>query len=156
MDSRLFSTVAAFRQVVATIRRGKLTGEIVKAAGVPLDQPDVQVLTYLLDVGTPRRVGEIANGLQVAGPHVTRHVAGLEQQGLLERVRDPEDGRAWQIALTQEGQQVAGRCVAATTAWFDLAMADWPESDREELHRLLTKLAADIPVTIQNRPQPVS
>ncbi|MFI6323430.1 MarR family winged helix-turn-helix transcriptional regulator [Nonomuraea sp. NPDC050556] len=148
MDSRLFQTVAAFRQVIATIRRGKLTGEIVRAAGVPLDQPDVQVLTYLLDVGEPRRVGAIANGLQVAGPHVTRHVAGLEEQGLLQRVRDPDDGRAWQIALTPEGAEVAGRCVAATSAWFDQAMTGWPESDREELHRLLTKLAADMPTTI--------
>ena len=144
MDGRLVGTVAAFRQLVTTLRREKMAGMITRAAGVPLDQPDVQVMVYLLDAGEPRRVGAIAHGLQVAGPHVTRHVSGLERMGLLERVRDPDDGRAWQITLTGKGTEVAQRCVEITTAWFAKAMEDWPESDKDELLRLMSKLAGDV------------
>ncbi|MFI6598253.1 MarR family winged helix-turn-helix transcriptional regulator [Nonomuraea sp. NPDC050536] len=151
MDGRLTSTVAVFRQLIATLRREKMAGGLGRAAGMPLDQPDVQVLVYLLDAGEPRRVGAIAEGLQVAGPHVTRHVAALEGRGLLERVRDPDDGRAWQIALTSEGDRLARQCVEFTTGWFGTAMADWPESDRDELLRLLTKLYTDVTEHIQRR-----
>ncbi|WP_214323101.1 MarR family winged helix-turn-helix transcriptional regulator [Nonomuraea sediminis] len=151
MDERLTGTVAAFRQIIATLRREKMAGGLSRAAGMPLDQPDVQVLVYLLDAGEPRRVGAIADGLQVAGPHVTRHVSALEGRGLLERVRDPEDGRAWQITLTSEGDKVAQQCVELTTAWFGAAMADWPEEDRDELLRLLTKLNTDVTEHIQRQ-----
>lgn len=144
MDERLSSTVVAFRQLVTTIRRAKMADEIARAAGVPLDQPDVQVLVFLHDAGEPRRVGAIAEGLKVASPHVTRHVSGLERLGLLERVRDPEDGRAWRIALTGEGTRVARTCVEYTTAWFARATADWPEQDKADLDRLLHKLLGDI------------
>ncbi|MFB4276936.1 MULTISPECIES: MarR family winged helix-turn-helix transcriptional regulator [unclassified Nonomuraea] len=144
MDEDLNSTVAAFRRLVTTINRGKTHERLTEAAGVRLDRPDVQILVHLLDAGEPRRIGVIAENLQVESPHVTRHVAALEQRGLLERVRDPDDGRAWQIVLTEEGAEVASRCRRVTTEWFEGALADWSAADRAELSRLMGKLSDDL------------
>ncbi|MEV4175640.1 MarR family transcriptional regulator [Nonomuraea sp. NPDC049709] len=144
MDEDLNSTVAAFRRLVTTINRGKTHERLTEAAGVRLDRPDVQILVHLLDAGEPRRIGVIAENLQVESPHVTRHVAALEQRGLLERVRDPDDGRAWQIVLTEEGAEVASRCRRVTTEWFEGALADWSAADRAELSRLMSKLSDDL------------
>ncbi|MFC4122724.1 MarR family winged helix-turn-helix transcriptional regulator [Nonomuraea zeae] len=144
MDEDLNRTVSAFRALVTTLNRAKTHERLTEAAGVRLDRPDVQILVHLLDAGEPRRIGLIAEGLQVESPHVTRHVAALEQRDLVERVRDPDDGRAWRIALTEEGAEVASRCRKVTTDWFDGAIAGWSAADRAELSRLMGKLAEDL------------
>jgi DNA-binding MarR family transcriptional regulator len=144
MDDDLNVTVAAFRRLVTSLNRAKTHDRMTEAAGVRLDKPDVQILAYLQDANGPRRVGAIAEGLQVESPHVTRHVATLEKRGLLKRVKDPDDGRAWQIALTPEGADAASRCRRVSLEWFDAAMGDWPEQERAELARLLSKLSNDL------------
>lgn len=144
MDEDLRTTAAAFRRLVTTLNRGKTHERLTEAAGVRLDRPDVEVLVNLLDAGEPRRVGVIAESLQVESPHVTRHVAALEQRGLVERVRDPDDGRAWRIALTEEGAEAASRCRMVTNDWIEGAVATWPEQDKAELGRLLSKLSDDL------------
>ncbi|MEV0387873.1 MarR family transcriptional regulator [Nonomuraea sp. NPDC050643] len=144
MDEDLHTAVAAFRKVVTTLNRGKTHERLTAAAGVRLDRPDVQILVDLLDAGEPRRIGMIAESLQVESPHVTRHVSALEQRGLVERVRDPDDRRAWRIALTEAGVEAAGKCRRVTSEWFEGALAGWSESDRHELARLMGKLSDDL------------
>lgn len=144
MDEDLQRTVVAFRRLVTTLNRAKTHDRLTEAAGVRLDRPDVQILVHLLDAGEPRRIGAIAEGLQVESPHVTRHVTSLEQRDLVRRVRDPDDGRAWRVTLTEEGAEVAGRCRRVTTDWFEGALAEWSEEDRAELSRLMGKLSDDL------------
>ncbi|MEV4111158.1 MarR family winged helix-turn-helix transcriptional regulator [Nonomuraea sp. NPDC049695] len=144
MDEDLNRTVVAFRTLVNSLNRAKTHERLTEAAGVRLDRPDVQILAHLLDAPEPCRIGAIAQGLQVESPHVTRHVASLEQRKLVERVRDPDDGRAWRIALTEEGTEAANKCRNVTTGWFEGALADWPTADRAELSRLMGKLADDL------------
>ncbi|MGW4794701.1 MarR family winged helix-turn-helix transcriptional regulator [Nonomuraea sp. NPDC004297] len=144
MDENLHRTVSAYRRLATTLNRAKTHERLTAAAGVRLDRPDVQILVTLLDAGEPRRIGMIAESLQVESPHVTRHVAALEQRGLVERVRDPADGRAWRIALTEDGAEAAESCRRVTSQWFESALADWPEPERAELARLLDKLAYDV------------
>ncbi|MEU7856434.1 MarR family transcriptional regulator [Nonomuraea sp. NPDC049141] len=151
MGEDLNKTVAAFRRLVTTLNRAKTHERLTEAAGVRLDRPDVQILVYLLDSGEPRRVGAIAEGLQVESPHVTRHVSSLEQRGLLSRVKDPDDGRAWRIALTDEGAAAAASCRRITTEWFDAAISDWPDAERAELGRLLSKLSDDLCTHLNDR-----
>ncbi|PZG17177.1 MarR family winged helix-turn-helix transcriptional regulator [Nonomuraea aridisoli] len=151
MDDDLYRTVAAFRTLVTTLNRAKTHERLTEAAGVRLDKPDVQVLVHLLDAGEPRRIGAIAEGLQVESPHVTRHVASLERRGLVERVRDPDDGRAWRIALTDDGAEAAARCRKVTTDWFEGALSDWSEADMAELSRLMVKLSDDLGEFLRTR-----
>ncbi|MEV0200794.1 MarR family transcriptional regulator [Nonomuraea sp. NPDC050691] len=149
-DADLQTTVASFRRLVTTLNRAKTHERLTAAAGVRLDRPDVQVLAYLLDADEPRRIGAIAEGLQVESPHVTRHVSALEKRGLLERVRDPDDGRAWRIALTPAGTKAAESCRQVTMDWFTAALAEWPEADRAELARLISRLSEDVYVQLRD------
>ncbi|MDF5757800.1 MarR family transcriptional regulator [Spongiactinospora sp. TRM90649] len=144
MDPDLTTILAAYRRLVTTLNRAKTHAQLTEAAGVRLDRPDVQILVHLLDEGGPRRIGAIAEALRVESPHVTRHVSALERRGLLERVRDPDDGRAWRIALTQHGAEAADSCRRISLKWFGGALADWSDHDRAELARLLDRLADDI------------
>lgn len=49
------------------------------------------------------RLGMLAKLSRVSQPTMTKLVAGLEGRGLVERVTDPDDARAWQIAITTAG-----------------------------------------------------
>ncbi|GAA2213351.1 MarR family transcriptional regulator [Nonomuraea monospora] len=144
MDQDLQRTVNAYRRLATMFNRAKTHERLTEAAGVRLDRPDVQILVTLLDAGEPRRIGMIAESLQVESPHVTRHVASLERRGLVQRVRDPDDGRAWRIALTEEGAEAAVSCRRVTTEWFEGALTGWSPADQAELARLLDKLAEDM------------
>ncbi|RBQ15545.1 MarR family transcriptional regulator [Spongiactinospora rosea] len=143
MGYDLFTTVAAFRRLVTMLKRAK-TEQLSDASGARIDRPDVEILVHLLEVAEPRRIGAIADALRVESPHVTRHVCAMERRGLLERVRDPDDGRAWRINLTSDGRHTAEECRRFTAKWIGAAVAGWPESDRAELQRLLVKLANDV------------
>ncbi|PZG37514.1 MarR family transcriptional regulator [Spongiactinospora gelatinilytica] len=144
MGYDLFTTVAAFRRLVTMFKRARTTEPLSDAAGVRIDRPDAEILVHLLEAGEPRRIGAIADALQVESPHITRHVCALERRGLLERVRDPGDGRAWRINLTSQGLGTAEQCRRFTAKWIGAALAEWSDSDRAELQRLLVKLADDV------------
>ena len=127
-----------------SLRRGKLFERAVAATGLPLERPAMSVLGILHIEGAPLRVGEIANRMNVVGPHVTRQVQGLEGRGLVRRVADPDDQRARLIELTADGKAAAERYVAVIEGWFADAMSGWTAEDRQVLDRLLTRLVEDL------------
>jgi DNA-binding MarR family transcriptional regulator len=96
-------------------------------------RPVAALLSVLNMAGRPLRVGEIADRMQVVGPHVTRLINTLEQRGLVRRVTDPSDQRARLIEPTPEGASAIGRYLQAVFGWFTAAMSDWPQQDRRDL-----------------------
>lgn len=131
-------------QVSTAINRGRLAQQATEATGLALDRPAMSILLTLSMAGTPLRVGEIADRMQVVGPHVTRQVQALEQRALVRRVADPSDRRASLIEATETGAEAASRYTSTIIDWFREVIADWPEHDRTELGRLLSKLAEDV------------
>lgn len=131
-------------QVSTAINRGRLAQQATEATGLALDRPAMSILLTLSMAGTPLRVGEIADRMQVVGPHVTRQVQSLEQRALVRRVADPSDRRASLIEATETGAEAASRYTSTIIDWFREVIADWPEHDRTELGRLLSKLAEDV------------
>jgi DNA-binding MarR family transcriptional regulator len=104
----------------------------------------VGVLVSLRAAGEPLRIGEIADRMQVVGPHVTRQVQLLEKRHLVRRIADPHDRRASLIEPTGAGEEVANRYVASLLGWFAGVLADWPAQDRDDLLRLLARFADDV------------
>ncbi|MAW08463.1 MAG: MarR family transcriptional regulator [Halobacteriovoraceae bacterium] len=70
-----------------------------------LGKPECHLLIILAE---PRRMGELAELAMKTPSAVTAAAAMLEKQGLIRRGRDPRDGRAWLLELTEEGS--ARRC----------------------------------------------
>ncbi|MEU4190759.1 MarR family transcriptional regulator [Kribbella sp. NPDC026611] len=139
-----FALLPRLAQLSTAMSRGRLAQQATEATGLSLDRPAMTILLTLSMAGTPLRVGEIADRMQVVGPHVTRQIQSLEQRGLVRRVADPTDRRASLIEATETGAEAAKRYTGAIVSWFREVVADWPTHDRTELGRLLSKLADDV------------
>jgi DNA-binding MarR family transcriptional regulator len=81
---------------------------------------------------------------------VSRAVASLVAQGLVERTADPVDGRASLLCVTPAGRAALDEA----SAWFgnllDRALAGWTPDERIVLSVTLRRLAHDIDVTLTN------
>ncbi|MFJ1680641.1 MarR family winged helix-turn-helix transcriptional regulator [Streptomyces sp. NPDC088251] len=140
----LLAVLPRITQLSAAFTKGRLAERATEAAGFALDRPAMGVLLSLRTAGKPLRIGEIADRMQVVGPHVTRQVQALEKRSLVRRVADPHDRRASLIEPTGTGAEAADRYVAALLGWFAEALTDWPQQDRDDLARLLARLVDDV------------
>ncbi|MEV5434201.1 MarR family transcriptional regulator [Streptomyces sp. NPDC052701] len=140
----LLAVLPRITQLSAAFTKGRLAERATEAAGLARDRPAMGVLVSLRTADKPLRIGEIADRLQVVGPHVTRQVQALEKRGLVRRVADPHDRRASLIEPTDKGTEAANRYVTFLLGWFAEALADWPQQDRDDLVRLLARLADDV------------
>lgn len=140
----LLAVLPRITQLSAAFTKGRLVERATEAAGLAPDRPAVGVLLSLRTAEEPLRIGEIAERMQVVGPHVTRQVQVLEKRGLVRRVADPHDRRASLIEPTEAGREAANRYVASLLGWFGEALTDWPAQDRDDLARLLARLVDDV------------
>ncbi|HXH63613.1 MAG TPA: MarR family transcriptional regulator [Gemmatimonadales bacterium] len=62
-------------------------------------------LSVLVFAG-PRTLGALADAEQVRPPTMTRIVAGLEQEGLVRRRPDPDDGRVVRLEASARGRRL--------------------------------------------------
>ncbi|WPB93367.1 MarR family winged helix-turn-helix transcriptional regulator [Streptomyces malaysiensis] len=67
-------------------------------------------------------------------------VARLARRGLLERVRDPNDGRRNVLRLTDEGVRVHRKLVTRTARMNRVFLAPLDETERETLLRLIARV----------------
>ncbi|MDX3225395.1 MarR family winged helix-turn-helix transcriptional regulator [Streptomyces sp. ME19-01-6] len=143
-DEGLRGLLPAMTRLSSALSRGQLFERATAAAGTTLERPAVTILVILDAADRPLRVGEIARRMQVAGPHATRQVHGLEQRGLVERVADPDDQRARLITLTAAGEKLTGRYLRVINGWFADALAGWSDADRRDLVLLLGRMVDDL------------
>ncbi|MGA5078177.1 MarR family winged helix-turn-helix transcriptional regulator [Streptomyces griseoincarnatus] len=140
----LLAVLPRLTRLSSAFNKGRLVDRAARAAGPSLDRPAVGVLVSLLAAGEPLRIGEIADRMQVVGPHVTRQVQILEKRRLVRRIADPLDRRASLIEPTEAGNEAAQRYVTTLLGWFAEVLADWPRQDRDDLLRLLARFADDV------------
>lgn len=98
-------------------------------------------LLMLLQSNARASATQIRHALRMPAPHVTTLVDRLAERGLLQRGRDPHDGRAVRITLTTEGTALAGRLQAVAVHMEDEVQAALTPAERTMLRRLLRKLA---------------
>ncbi|MGP3947003.1 MULTISPECIES: MarR family winged helix-turn-helix transcriptional regulator [Streptomyces] len=67
-------------------------------------------------------------------------VARLARRGLLERVRDPDDGRRNVLRLTEEGARVHQKLVTRTARMNRVFLSPLDETERETLLRLIARV----------------
>ncbi|MBV9846782.1 MAG: MarR family transcriptional regulator [Kutzneria sp.] len=90
------------------------------------------------------RPSDIATALRVHQSQVTRQVQALEDENLVEVVRDDNDRRSYRITLTAAGQAEMRRLTDIGMAKWRRFLADWEEAEVDELGRLLSKLRSSI------------
>ncbi len=92
-------TVARLRLAMARLARRQR-----QAASTGLT-PSQQSALAMIDIHGPLPLGELAALEQVAKPTITRIVAKLEEQGLVERLVDADDRRFARVIVTPVGHE---------------------------------------------------
>ena len=103
-------------------------------AGVDLGPSQVAALATVERHG-PLSPSELAEIERIKRPTATRIVRHLEDGGLLERVRDPQDGRASILSITGEGRALLKRLRERKTAYLAKRLASLNTEDRRTLER---------------------
>jgi len=110
----------------------------------PLPQFAFALLRHILVAGSAR-ASDIAEAFDVDKALVSRGVALLRERGLIEQLRDPDDGRAVRLRLAPAALEEFDRFRQRSHEIFDTALADWSLDDVEAFRRLMERFAASLP-----------
>jgi DNA-binding MarR family transcriptional regulator len=86
----------------------------------------------------------LARHLELDKSSVTGLVDRAERRGLVERVADPDDGRAVRVRLTEEGRALAARGAEEVGDELLAATADLTEPQRRQVSLLLSRIASPV------------
>jgi MarR family transcriptional regulator for hemolysin len=87
---------------------------------------------------------ELARALHIEGPTLTRHLDGLEEEGLVVRRRDPKDRRAVSLELTEAGREKHAELLHAVQAFNRRLLAGLSAEEIDELRTLLGRLEQNV------------
>jgi len=133
----------ALTRISHLMTRAKQHDRTVIEAGVAIDRASAPLLRVLADAPDPVRMGTLADRLAVEAPHVSRQVQRLERAGLVERVPDPDDGRAQRVRITERGAETVECVRAVVRRRMAEALADWSDEDRHRLAVLCHRMVDD-------------
>jgi DNA-binding MarR family transcriptional regulator len=136
------------RSIVRASRTARLGPE-------PEDMPGwkAAVLGLLAQEGE-QRLGQIAAHLEVDPSVASRHVAMLEELGLVTRRPDPVDGRAQLLAVTEPGLAALDCYRALRARWVAEALDGWDDAEVAHLAARLQQLVADLHCALAARNRP--
>jgi DNA-binding MarR family transcriptional regulator len=86
------------------------------------------------------KMNELSRLLMVTGGNVTTIVDQLEKEGLVERLDEPADRRAFRIRLTRVGDKTFAEMARAHEQWVVALLSGLSRREHEELLKLLAKL----------------
>jgi DNA-binding MarR family transcriptional regulator len=119
------------------------------------------VLKCLSNEG-PLRSSALAELINSDPSTVSRQVAGLVKDGLVERQADPADGRANLLMVTADAQQLIQRHDQIRDSHFSRMLATWTDDDLHRFAQLLGRFRDDfdaikndwLPERVDGRPSP--
>lgn len=111
-----------------------------------MSRTDYALLATLEQCHAPagQRTSHLAAALGQDASTVSRRLAHLEAQDLIERLPDPSDGRASTVRLTEPGRAALTEERSTRASLLAPVLEDWPQDDLVALDRLLTTLSEDL------------
>jgi len=88
-----------------------------------------------IDRHGPLTPSELAARERIQRPTATRVLARLEEAGLVDRARDPEDGRSCLVALTPAGRELLARVRTRKNAYLSRRLRELDPDERAALDR---------------------
>jgi MarR family transcriptional regulator for hemolysin len=87
---------------------------------------------------------DLARAIGIEGPTLTRHLDGLEQNGIVRRVRDGSDRRAVRVELTAGGERLFQTLRQAVIAFNRDLTAGITEPELERIRKTLARLEQNV------------
>jgi DNA-binding MarR family transcriptional regulator len=131
------------------IRVAKLFQVARARAGVSeegVDPPTYGIL-FSLERG-PLRLSDLSTCVHTEISTTSRQVTSLARAGLVEKVPDPDDGRAQLIRVTGAGHETMRRLRDRRDSWLAGLLDDWDPEDVHTLARLLRRLNDEVETSL--------
>jgi DNA-binding MarR family transcriptional regulator len=138
-DSTLADEVWRVMASLVIDNRDSWKRAVVEQSGLPFSR--IRILKRLSR--RPMTVKQVAQAATIDAPAATVAVNDLEGRGLVVRETDPANRRCKVVSLTDAGHDVVRRIDAINDPAPDM-FAGLDDVDLENLHTILTKLAAEI------------
>jgi DNA-binding MarR family transcriptional regulator len=90
------------------------------------------------------KMGELSKRMMVTGGNVTGITDLLEDEGLVERVADPTDRRAWLVRLTPAGRRAFAAMAAEHERWIVECFAELSNREMASMAALLARLKSHV------------
>lgn len=142
------SAVRVETAVLALLRRAndpRGFQRIHQLAGVDIERAGAVMLARIEEL-EPARLSDVADAAGIEISTASRQVAKLVSNGFVDRSPDPDDARAALHRLTPEGRELRHRIQAAARGFFDQAMAEFTDAERDQfadlLHRFVEQVLA--------------
>ena len=130
----------ALLDILSVMNRPQRDEVLIKEAGIPLDRALFPLLVLVERFG-PIGVVELADRVGRDYTTVSRQVAKLESLGLIERKAGETDKRVREATVTPAGAAMNLALDGARDRLFRAHFDRWPEHEKQELARLLRKMA---------------
>jgi len=85
------------------------------------------------------KMNELSRLLMVTGGNITAIVDQLEKEGLVERLDEPDDRRAFRIRLTRNGERIFAEMAHEHEEWVVGLLSGLSRREQDDLLRLLAK-----------------
>lgn len=130
------SSTAAVGSELVRLRRTleAIRGRVLERGAHGVEGSALAALSHLVKDGD-QRASTLAERLGLDPSTMSRHVAALVRSGHVERVSDPEDGRAALLRATDAGRQAFAGTQRLRTRLLDVALASWDPAEVDALAR---------------------
>lgn len=140
-DTRNVDAIAAaLLDLMRCMNSSRQDEVLLQEAGVSLDRALFPLLICLSRVPV-LGVAELADLVARDASTVSRQIAKLEELGLVKRRPSKQDLRIKEAAITKAGTRTIDAIVNARRRLLNQLLQDWTEEDRNNLPRLMQKLA---------------
>jgi DNA-binding MarR family transcriptional regulator len=90
------------------------------------------------------KMGELGKRMMVTGGNITGITDLLEKEGLVERVADPNDRRAWLVRLTPAGRRAFSAMAEEHEGWIVDAFRELTGREMATMAALLARLKTHV------------
>jgi DNA-binding MarR family transcriptional regulator len=130
-DLRLWLRLLACTNLIEGVIRSRLRREFNTTL------PRFDLMAQLERVPEGMKMGELSKRMMVTGGNVTGITDQLVGEGLVKRMDNPDDRRAYIVRLTPKGRKLFGEMAIAHEGWIVELLGGIDASQREQLHGLL-------------------
>ena len=130
---RIWLRLLTCTQVIERVVRSRLREQF----GTTL--PRFDLMAQLERHAEGLKMNELSRLLMVTGGNVTAIVDQLEKEGLVERLDEPTDRRAFRIRLTRAGERTFAEMAREHEGWVVGLLSGLSRREQDELLRLLAK-----------------